>query len=472
MATVLSVALALVIGTLDYFTGREVLVSPFYLVPICWLTWKAGGRAGLLLAVACALIWLAAELMAHYTYRHPAIPYWNAVMLLVINAVVVLLLSAAHDAQQSLREANATLERRVVERTASLREQGRKLAAIVETAAEGIVTVDSRGIVESMNRAAEQMFGYRNDEILGRNVSLLLPAPYREELDSYIARHIEPGHAKVIGLRQEVSGQRKDGTVFPMDYAVSEFAIGGERRFVAVVRDITKRKRLEAAIDSATEAERGRIARDLHDGLGQQLGGALFLSDLLQRDLKERGAVESARAEKVHAVIVDALRHAREVSRGLYPVSPEPDGLMNALQNLADRVARDYQIECVFECVFDMDSAVLLSDETLVTNLYRIAQEAVSNALKHSGARRIEIKLANTGHKLELSVRDYGSGLPRTPPPQGLGMQTMSRRADLIGGRLLVHNHESGGVRVLCSVTRTWTVPQAGAPEARGKETD
>lgn len=464
----LSLSLAVALGLVDYFTGRDLMISPLYLAPICWVTWNAGRKLGLFVAVACAVIWLVAELLGRYAYPHPAIPFWNAFMLLVLYGVVALLVNAVRNSQRSLREANANLEQRVAERTASLRQQGDKLAAIVETAAEGILTINSNGIVESMNRAAERMFGYQGEEVVGQAVSMLLGSPYREEFNVFLARYSETGQEKIIRTGLEVSGGRKDGVTFPMDLAISEFVIGGGRKFVAVVRDITKRKRLEAAVDSATEAERGRIASDLHDGLGQQLGGALFLSDLLQRDLKERGAMESTRAGQIHALIVEALRHTREVSRGLYPVSPEPDGLMTALQNLADRVARDRQIECVF----DMDSAVFLSDETLVTNLYRIAQEAVNNALKHSGASRIEIKLAKTAHGLELSVRDHGSGLPSPFPLQGLGMQTMSRRADLIGGRLLVQNMEDSGVEVVCSVTRTWTTPQVAALEASDAKTD
>ncbi|MEO8428396.1 MAG: PAS domain S-box protein [Verrucomicrobiota bacterium] len=569
------------LGVVDYFTGRELTISPFYLVPICWTCWMAGRKAGLWLAVIGATTWLAAEMMEHYNYPHPAIPYWNAFILLVLFVVVVCLVSA-------LRGSQDRLERRVDERTASLRDSEGRLDAIVRTAPDGIVTMDSRGIVEFMNPAAERIFGYPAEDVIGHEASLLMPLPKSEQHENDFARFPKTGDAKIAGIGCEAEGRRKDGTVFPIDLSVSEYSLGGDRMFVGLVRDITmrkkgedainrlaiivesandpiisktldgiiltwnpaaekvfgysaaeaigrpitmlmlpelqneeseilgrvqrgerieryetgrlrkdgsrisiwlsiypikddegnifgasetvldvsERKRLESAVAAATEEERGRIARELHDGLGQQLGGALFLSDLLRRDLNGRAAVEGPRATEVHTLIVNALVQAREVSRRLYPVPPDPDGLMTALQNLADRVARDQQIECTFEA----DSAVLLADRTLATHLYRIAQEAVNNTLKHSGAKRIEIKLASTARILELSVRDYGAGLPADARTRGLGMQTMSDRASLIGGQLMVQNAVGGGVRVICSLTKSRAMSGNATSEPRHNE--
>ena len=349
-------------------------------------------------------------------------------------------------AEARLQEANAHLEQRVAERTAILENHEHRLQAILNTAVEGIITIDPRGVVESMNPAAEKMFGYPAAEVLGRNVSLLMPEPYRSEHDACLARYLATGLAKIIGIGREVVGQRKDGSVFPIHLSVSEIRLGAERLFTGLIRDLTDRKRLEGQTVAAAEQERGRIARDLHDGLGQQLGGALFLSSLLQRDLKERNAAEAARAAEIHQLIGQALADARTISRGLYPVPPEPDGLMTALQNLADRVARD----CGLDCRFDADSAVLMDDPAAASHLYRLAQEAVSNAVKYSGSPRIDIRLSAGPHQLELIVRDYGQGLPAATKPAGLGMQTMRHRAQQLGGRLTVENAPGGGVEVRC----------------------
>ncbi len=392
---------------------------------------------------------------------------WGVSLLAVGSLVVVWTGLLREDsrrraAEAQLQKTNAELERRVTERTAILEDREQRLQAIVNTTVEGIITIDPRGVVESMNPAAEEMFGYRAEEVVGRNVSLLMPEPYRSEHDAYISRYLSTGRAQIIGRGREVVGQRKDGSVFPLHLSVSEIRLGAERLFTGLIRDLTESKRLEGQAVAAAEQERGRIARDLHDGLGQQLGGALFLSSLLQRDLKERNAPEASRAAEILQLIEQALAEARTISRGLYPVPPEPDGLMTALQNLADRVTRD----CGIDCRFDADSAVLMDDPAVASHLYRLAQEAVSNAVKYSGSPRIDLRLNAGSRQLELLVRDYGKGLPAEGQPAGLGMQTMRHRAQQLGGRLTVENAPDGGVQVRCIAPFYRTKPSVAAPAA------
>src|ERR1051326_2426044 len=108
------------------------------------------------------------------------------------------------------------------QQSSGLKDTEERLRAILETAVEGIITIDERGIVESMNPAAEKTFGFKAEEVIGKNVSVLMPPPYREEHDGYIANYLRSGQARIIGIGREVLGQRKDGSVFPMDLAVSE----------------------------------------------------------------------------------------------------------------------------------------------------------------------------------------------------------------------------------------------------------
>ena len=123
-----------------------------------------------------------------------------------------------------------------------------RLRAILQTAVEGIITIDERGIVESMNPAAEKTFGFKAVEIVGKNVSVLMPSPYRQEHDGYLANYLSSGQARIIGIGREVVGQRKDGTVFPMDLAVSEVRLANRRLFTGFVRDISERKKAEARL--------------------------------------------------------------------------------------------------------------------------------------------------------------------------------------------------------------------------------
>src|SRR6266498_2188623 len=205
---------------------------------------------------------------------------------------------------------------------AGLRESEQRMRAILETAVEGIITIDERGIVESINPAGCRIFGYSPEEIIGRNVSVLMPSPDREKHDGYISNYVRTGHAKIIGIGREVVGQRKDGTLFPMDLSIGEVWLGARRLFTGFVRDISERRELEQAVATAGEQERSRIARELHDGLGQQLGGLLFLMNGLHRDLRDANVPQAETAEQLGQELSTALTQARNLAHELYSVSP------------------------------------------------------------------------------------------------------------------------------------------------------
>jgi PAS domain S-box-containing protein len=127
----------------------------------------------------------------------------------------------------------------------ALRDSEERLRAILHTAVEGIITIDERGLIESVNRAAEKLFGYSGAELFGKNVSLLMPSPYREHHDGYLQNYLRTGEAKIIGIGREVVGQKKDGSIFPMDLSVGEVKLASGRLFTGIVRDITERKQAE-----------------------------------------------------------------------------------------------------------------------------------------------------------------------------------------------------------------------------------
>ena len=136
----------------------------------------------------------------------------------------------------------------------AVREAAVRLKAIVDTAVDGIITIDENGIVESMNLAAERLFGFARDEVIGSNVKMLMPEPYRSEHDGYLTAYLTTGQKRIIGSGREVVGLRKDGSTFPMDLAVSETRLGSRRIFTGIVRDITERKRLEEELRAPTSA--------------------------------------------------------------------------------------------------------------------------------------------------------------------------------------------------------------------------
>ena len=134
-----------------------------------------------------------------------------------------------------------------------LRDNEARHRAILEASLDAIVTIDERGIIESVNPAMQRLFGYTAAEMLGSNVSMLMPSPHREMHDGYIANYLRTGQRKIIGIGREVSGQRKDGTLFPMDLSISEVRFNGQRRFMGLVHDLTERKRAEDALRKARD---------------------------------------------------------------------------------------------------------------------------------------------------------------------------------------------------------------------------
>lgn len=155
---------------------------------------------------------------------------------------------AGHDeVGRLIQDFNQMLEQ-VAQRESALHDSGARLHAIVDTAVDGIITIDAAGHIESFNPAAERIFGYAADEVTGRNVSLLMPPPYRQEHDGYLAHYLATGIKRIIGSGREVVGQRKDGSTFPLELSVSEMRIDDERKFTGLVRDISPRKQTESEL--------------------------------------------------------------------------------------------------------------------------------------------------------------------------------------------------------------------------------
>lgn len=333
--------------------------------------------------------------------------------------------------------------------TEALRESRDRIQAIMTSAAEAIVTIGEDGPIESFNPAAERMFGYTADEVVGRNVSLLMPSPYREEHNHYLTRYLRTGRARIIGIGREVLGRRKDGTTFPMHLSVSEILDGVQRIFTGIIHDLTTRKKLEAEILQISTEEQRRIGHDLHDGVGQEVTGLGYLAQSLAEALAQDAPPQAALARK----IVDGLRRTNEqlraVSRGLVPVDVEAGGLAVGLANMAERTCRLTEVEC--SC--SSQEPIPQLDHQRATHLYRIAQEAVNNALKHGRPRHIRIGLEVKDKQLVLEIIDDGVGIADNQKQgEGMGLRIMGHRASLIGAMLSVGPGERGGTSVRCAL--------------------
>jgi two-component system CheB/CheR fusion protein len=348
----------------------------------------------------------------------------------------------------------------------ALRESEVRLRAIVHTAVDAIVTIDEAGVVESVNPATETMFGYGQDELVGRNVNVLMPEPYRGEHDEYLAAYLRTGRPKIIGIGREVLGLRKDGTVFPLDLSVSEFRVGGRRMFTGIMHDISNRRRLEREVLEASTNEQRRIGHELHDGLCQQLTGISFTTEILARQLRDKAPDLMPRVQKLADEVDQTIAHARTLARGLNPVEIHAESFASSLEDLARKVSETFGGSCRFLSENGDDTAV--RDNLTASHLYRIVQEAISNAIRHGHARHIELRLRSGAGGTSLSVADDGKGLPpgeSAPRPRqksdGIGLQTMAYRAKIINGILDVRPGPRRGVVVTCSIPSGATAPAA-----------
>lgn len=219
-------------------------------------------------------------------------------------------------------------------------------------------------------------------------------------------------------------------------------------RASGIVIEVTERKQLEREILEISGREQRRIGHDLHDDLCQRLGGLQLLSGVLEEELAAEGHAQAPQAGRIFSQVQAALERARRLARGLAPVELEAEGLASALQALAEGAA---QLFCI-QCVFRPEARVALTDAGAATQLYRIAQEAITNAVKHGRATRVVISLTGVENRFELTVRDDGLGFrPTLAAGPGMGLRIMKYRAAMIGAMLEVRSAPGAGTTVTCA---------------------
>jgi PAS domain S-box-containing protein len=346
----------------------------------------------------------------------------------------------------------------------SLQDKEERLRAILDTAADAIITIDSQGIILSVNSATGRMFGYTAAEMIGQSVNMLMPSPSREAHDGYIANYLRTGEKHVIGVSREVDARRKDGSIFPTDLAVSE--IEPLKLFTGIHRDLTQLKKLEREIVEVASQQQQRIGQDLHDTVAQELTALT----LLARDLAELVRTDPAKAAQLAERMSQGLQRSqvelRAVLRGLLPVAVDSEGLMAALADLAHHTEQDGKVTCTFDC----PAAVSLADNLTATHLYLIAQEAVHNALKHGQPRSIRITLVSNDF-LVLRVQCDGIGMPAGPVGNGgMGLRIMRNRAAILGAVLSIEPAKPSGTVVTCVLARKSNGPEKGKAENAGPD--
>ena len=500
---------AIFIGQLDYVAGPMVALMAFYLIPICFVAWFAGRWPGILVAAVSSAIWFCAKFMDPVSIDHHTLLLWNSVQRLGLFTILAVLTSEVAErkrVEQALRRAqeeletrvqertgelaranealqaevqdrtevqtalkvlNETLERRVAERSAAaeqralelaqsesaLRRQTNILQSILNSMGDGVIVADAKGKILLFNPAAERL--------VRAGLGTVVPLDSFEQHQTYLPDTLTAYPTHEHPLLRAMRGEVIDGAEIFLRKSDSSDGIwltatgrplideqGRVQGGVVVYTDLSARKLMERQVAEISDREQRRIGQDLHDTLCQHLVSIAFASELLRDKLERHRQPEAAQAETITEMVNDGISQARHLARGLYPVRLELEGLASAFEELAETTQMRNNVSCTFSC----EEPILIHDTVAGNNLYRIAQEAINNALKHGHCKSISIGLGAVDEEVIVTVKDDGIGFPEgMDQSSGMGLHIMNYRAKMIGASLDIRRGAGGGTIVMCS---------------------
>ncbi|MBY0572061.1 MAG: PAS domain S-box protein [Undibacterium sp.] len=361
---------------------------------------------------------------------------------------------------------------------AKVQDAATRMATILDTAHDGIITVDQYGKIESFNRAAELLFGFSSKEVLGQNVKILMPEPDRQLHDQYIQRFIESGEERIIGIGREVLAQKKDGSKFEMSISISEMKLGGERHFTGIVADITERKNNERnLILSKEKAEFANRTKDsflatMSHEIRTPLTGMLGMLELLSMTSlqKEQSDTLNTAWNSATALlrIVNDILDWSKIEEGKLQLSPHPTSLRQLLNEVINTYSR---VASAKGLILNLNIGANIGVAHLVDplRLSQILNNFVSNAIKFTSVGQIDLHaelISRTAaeEKIQFSVSDTGIGI--APEAQkhlfqrysqesadtarmyggtGLGLEICSRLAELMQGKVALESVSGRG---------------------------
>ena len=343
----------------------------------------------------------------------------------------------------------------------ALREKEAQIDAFMENVPCAVYMKDLDGRYIFANEACAAVFRRKVEEVVGKTDAELLPKSAAKKARDRDMQAVEDKRA----VESTETFNREDGTHYWLSTRFPIFGETGEPSMIGGASlDVTENKRLEREVQEISEQEKRRIGQDLHDGLGQYLTGVSFMVKVVEQKLASKGYPEFADVAKISGMVNETISQARDLARGLCPVELETNGLQAALQELANRITKHVGVPC--ELVAPQTTRVY--DNAAAVHLYRIAQEAVNNGIKHGRAKNIRISLDTQNNQVVLTVKDDGIGIPKDKrhKPGGMGLRVMNYRAAIIGATVKVESAPNDGTLVTCTMANK---PPAAAVKGKRK---
>jgi PAS domain S-box-containing protein len=334
-------------------------------------------------------------------------------------------------------------------------EEHRLLAAIVHDSNDVITVQDFDGAIMFWNLGAERIYGYTRTEALKMNVYQIVPSHKLDETRAFMKRLREGEEVRSF----ETQRIAKNGRLMDIWVTATMLTdeVGNPVAMATTERDITERKKLEKELFLIKEREQRLIGLEMHDSMGQILTGLAIKSKGLEIKLNNKSLDESTDAAEICKLANEAIAQTRRLAKMLYPVDLEAGGLVSALQELVSNTKDLLRISCQFKS----KNVVPIRDSITARHLYRIAQEAVTNAARHGKAKNIRIELVSTKDKSTLKVSNDGKGFSGSiAKKKGLGLKIMEYRANMIGGSLNIGKGRKGGTIITCTLPNADLLPK------------